>query len=517
MEHLSPTGHTFYKNLEKALRTRQDFFDNIETSERYHVVGVGKIITNAYERLRNVSENAEEHLLLQRAIRRFLRRLFLTLDSNDIANSGTELITELTMARYLQNDAIPTETIEKVSQLVLDHANARDRLKRQVRARKLETYTSDALSVEIAELLSPHFFTSAVTDLIYQYYMRSLDTRNLFGHVKPKDYDMALFVAIYASIFHADEAQIRHEYLKRFKVTPNSADFYKANKSIDKLIASHTTDVMRKAIDRQGAPFRILNNMLSSDEFDVLKLLANRTTFLTNYELEIANSYDKISTSINRGVVRSILFLLVTKTLLGVAVEAPFDIAISGQVILLPLLLNILFPPIYMLLLRFTILMPDQANTSALTSEIDKALFHVNGPVVLPRPQRFGIGYQLVYAAVFIGVFALVIWLLSMLNFNWLQVVIFFFFVSAASFLGFRLARTVREFEVIASRQNFGTVIRDFLYMPFVILGRWVSEKYAKINIVANVLDMFIELPLKTILHTIRQWGRFISNKKDDL
>jgi hypothetical protein len=324
-------------------------------------------------------------------------------------------------------------------------------------------------------------------------------------------------VAIYSAIFHADEAQIRHEYLKRYKVSANNMDFLKANKEIDRLLSSKTTDRLKKAVDRQGAPFRVLNNMLVNDEFDVAKLLTNRTTFLTNYEMAVNSSYAKLNTAVNRGVWRSILFLLITKTILGLAIEIPFDLVVVGDVAMLALLVNILFPPVYMLLLRFTILMPDQANTSALTSEIDKVFFHSQNPITVLRPQKFGIGYQMVYASVFLAVFGGVIWLLILLGFNWLQVIIFFLFVSAASFLGFRLARTVREFEIITSRQNLGTSLRDFLYMPFVILGRWISEKYAQVNIVSYVLDMFIELPLKTILHAVRQWGKFISNKKDNL
>ena len=39
----------------------------------------------------------------------------------------------------------------------------------------------------------------------------------------------------------------------------------------------------------------------------------------------------------------------------------------------------------------------------------------------------------------------------------------------------------------------------------------------SKVNIIALILDMAIELPLKTILHLIRQWGVFISNKKDEI
>jgi hypothetical protein len=48
-------------------------------------------------------------------------------------------------------------------------------------------------------------------------------------------------------------------------------------------------------------------------------------------------------------------------------------------------------------------------------------------------------------------------------------------------------------------------------------VGRWMSEKYSRINLVAMILDMVIELPLKTVLYLVRQWGAFITSKKDEL
>jgi hypothetical protein len=75
----------------------------------------------------------------------------------------------------------------------------------------------------------------------------------------------------------------------------------------------------------------------------------------------------------------------------------------------------------------------------------------------------------------------------------------------------------IRELESIETYQNGITLVRDFLYMPFVVVGRFLSDKYSKVNVVALALDMLIELPLKTILRLIRQWAAFISAKKDQL
>ena len=93
--------------------------------------------------------------------------------------------------------------------------------------------------------------------------------------------------------------------------------------------------------------------------------------------------------------------------------------------------------------------------------------------------------------------------------------IIFFVFFSTASFLGFRLSRMIRELEITRSASNGLTLVRDFLYLPFVTVGRWMSDKYSQINVVTLVLDMLIELPLKTVLRLVRQWSAFIDDRKD--
>ncbi|MCL1930008.1 hypothetical protein FWF93_02635 [Candidatus Saccharibacteria bacterium] len=516
MDSLNPFGQAFRSNLANVAAARQAFLEYNAKNECFHITGTGKFITGAYEQLRNASENAEQHLLLQRAIRRFLKRFYLTNGDRVNDDVGIELITELTLAGYVKNDSVPVSTVKLITKLIAEYTAARDTIKRKVSFQRLNIYTIDPLSVEISEILSPRYEVAAITDLAYHYFITNLQIKG-YWKKKPADYTEALFVAIYSTILRADEQGIRHEYLRRFKVKPGHADFLQRNQQVDALLKSPTADKLQKIVDRQGSPFRILFQMVSSDQFDVSKLLLTRTAFLTNFEVAVKAHYESLDSSINRGVVRSIIFLIITKFLLGIAVELPYDYMILGYIQWLPLVINLLFPPIYMFILRFTMYMPDQANTTALTAEIDRILFQTPSKLIVRPPRKFGLGYKLFYAFVVLAVFYGAGAALVSLGFNWVQLIIFYVFVSGASFLGFRLNRLIRDIEIIASHQNIVTIVRDFLYMPFVIVGQWVTEKYQKIHIVSRLLDMFVELPLKSILYMIRQWTNFISGEKDRL
>ena len=173
-----------------------------------------------------------------------------------------------------------------------------------------------------------------------------------------------------------------------------------------------------------------------------------------------------------------------------------------------------------MVMLRATMMLPGGANTTRLSEQIDQMLYQPEQQKMLVRRpgQEFGSGYNIVYGFVFVAVFggvAALLW--RYLEFDLMHLLIFFTFLSAASFLGFRLSRMIREIESVETHQNGVTLARDFLYMPFVVVGRFISDKYSKVNVVALALDMLIELPLKTILRLVRQWAAFISAKKDQL
>jgi hypothetical protein len=257
---------------------------------------------------------------------------------------------------------------------------------------------------------------------------------------------------------------------------------------------------------------------MASDE-DFENRLASPKTLISAIDEAITETYRSVQKAINRGIVRSVCFLIITKFLVGIAIEVPYDLLVSGLIGWLPLAVNLAFPPLYMILLRLTLIMPGPNNNRALSSDIEHILYDqtVTPLGVTSGSRSFGRGYNIFYALVILAVFGGVGFGLVQLGFLWIHLVIFFIFISTASFLGFRLSRQIREIEVVSSTENGVTLVRDFLYMPFVAVGRWMSEKYANYNIISMLLDMFIELPLKTILRLIRQWSAFVRAKKDEL
>lgn len=499
----------------RAAKSHQAHLDTLRNAEeKVHVIGAGATITAGYEQLRNAAEHAEENVLLQRAIRRFYRRLFLPRDRNLVASSGDELITELTLAGYLPNDTIPRSYIDKIGKAAAEYFDVYMSL--DWRNKHRDRWTLDVLSVEIEDMFNSYAKQDAFIEFSYSYF---LDYFKEAGDKKIENHDVAVFIATHKALLKTDPARIRWILLRRYQQTPKDFGSYtKTNELIDSLMEDDETDRLFRVINRQGATFRILWQMVEAEE-DLDTQLASRDKFLSAYEAQIETTYTAVGKKIRKGIIKSVIFLFITKTLIGLLIEVPYDILIHGSIIWLPLVINLFFPPLYMILLSNTLLLPGRANTEALIDKVEALLYGTSDKAVISRRRSgtYGWPYRIAYALFILAVVGSAIWGLYSLGFSPLHLGIFLIFLSTASFLGFSLSRLVREVEAIDGYQGGVTMIRDFLYMPFVIIGRWISEKYAKINLVAQILDMVIELPLKTILRLIRQWGAFISSKKDEL
>jgi hypothetical protein len=521
MTELNTNGLQLLRDLEISRAQMKSRAQLRQDQQKVHVLGAGATLTAAYEQLRNAAEYAEEHVLLQRAIRRFYRRLFLLRDKKRIDTSGEELIVELTHAGYLQNDSVAEPDVQAISEMSRAYYDAYEMLQhdKAVTYEQTELWTYQLLAVEVEWRLNDNGQLQAFTQFAHTYFSETIDYTQVFDTI-PEGVDISLYVAVHRALLKSDDAALRLGLLKRFQQSPAALTAYiETNRHIDQILGSPTTEKLFRLVDRRGAPLRVLRHLID-DNTDIDSLLRNRDQLLLSYEKQVGNDYQSVNARVNNGIIKSVVFLIITKFLIGIALEVPYDYLVFDMIIWMPLLINLLFPPVYMVLLRATMRLPGRANTARLVEQIDQTLYQNVQPKQLVRKpgQEFGTGYNVAYVILFIAVFggvAFTLW--KVLGFDIMHLAIFFVFLSAASFLGFRLSRMIRELESIETYQNGVTLTRDFLYMPFVVVGRYISDKYSKVNIVALALDMLIELPLKTILRLIRQWAAFINAKKDQL
>ncbi len=517
---LTPQGLRLQERLQKARQQSEAWRQHDEHATKINVAGVGKTISTAYEQLRNAAEYTEEHLLLQRAIRRFFKRNLSFYSKKTTAHLDEELVIELTQSGYLLNDSVPKQRIDEIEDIITGYYDLFWQMRsHHVGADKASDWTLDVLSVavEAAFHKGEAVYDMAFADFAYDHFLATNESE-LKSHA---DYETALYIAVHRTLLKSDKAVVRQALLQRQNGSFEDLKAYiRFNQRIDLLFQSKMTEKLFRQLNKTGAPFRVLKRLIDEHP-EIDGTLNDKIGFLGSFEGQTQKEYKAIGQKVNRGILRSIAFLFITKVIVGLAIEVPYDILITGSIIVLPLVINLLFPPLFMASLKLSMRLPGQANTNALRDYMDNLLYVSDQALYHLKPRSSSVGNSLllntVYFAMFIVVFTAVILQLLAWEFEWLHIFIFFLFLSTASFLGFRLSRMIRELEMLTTYQGGIAVLRDFIYTPFVLVGRWISDKYSRINIIALILDMAIELPLKTFLRLTRQWTRFLSDKNDRL
>lgn len=485
------------------------------------VPGIGSTISVAYEQLRNAAEYTEEHLLLQRAIRRFFSRA-TAFSAKRMHTIGEELIVELTQAGYLQNNTYGSHVAQQLTHLAEYWYHILGQLREaHIPKDKALDWTLDYLSVGTEEILHPHYELNAIATFAYQHYLQALPADAFIASpAEHEHYEICLYIGVHKSLLKSDIAIVRHDLSQMYQINAQDLQgFIAFNQKVDELFIAPFTQKIQRSVNKYGAPIRILKS-LAENHPDLAQVVTNREQFLALYEQQTQSDYKGLARRITKGIIKSIIFIFITKIIVGVGVEVPYDLIFMGYVAWLPLFINLLVPPLYMASLKLGLHAPSAANASALRDYMDAILYSPDN--LPPQPltvihKNASLGAKVLFTIVFFIPFVITLYVLSLLHFNVAQGIIFFVFLSTASFLGFRLARMIRELELLSSQRGILSTFRDFFYLPFISVGQWISQKYARVNVMAHILDIAIELPLKTMLRLFRQWTRFLNDKHDEM
>jgi len=493
-----------------------------------HVPTVGSRLSTAYEQLRNASEYGETHLLQQRAIRRYLKRVLSFHTKVPTAHLADELVAELTQAEYIANDHITRSDVKAIAGYIKRYYNAywtyTEDETNTSKKMLFQDWMLDVLAVRCEQIFQSHIRQLMFAHFAVSYLTTRIKPRKLIkNHEKISNDDMpiVLYIGVHRALLKSDNATIRTALVDSYrKDVDNIDEFVKFNQKLERLFNLKTTVYTTRIISKNGAALRfIYSGFFASDAPLTTHSLKSPESLEQNLHQHIDHEYSQLDKRLDKGIIRSIIFLLITKGIIGFAIEFPYDMFIYGQLILIPFLINLFFPSVFIAINRLALSIPSQRNTSAVISQISNILFESNGqdfPIRLQK-ESSSVGFNTLYAISFLIVFAGLSWILYLLEFNIVQGIIFFIFLSTAAFLSFRLSRQIHELEVVSIPQSSLSLLRDIVYMPFIAVGQWISYRYGQVNIVAMVLDIMIELPLKTILRLVRQWTQFLNEKKDEL
>ena len=485
-----------------------------------------------YEKFRNAIDYKEENLLRKNAIARILkRRLIPGANINKVAK---HLVYELIRGRYIQNDYVPETKVHEIAHTINNYVLLLHEIIRDYKGQDYYNYRKwilDIAAVELeSQLVSTHRY-EAIVDFAFRTITENMEWKN--DKVSEKDKNTLLYLAIHRALIKSDQPILTH-HLWHFEfgewknvdmetIQRAGREIGNFRKETNRILNHPLNTYLFNKIKKTSVLFQVLKDIVEKNPHVAADTIVNQEQLNTQIRKATTERYKKAHIKLERSVKRSFIYLLFTKIALALIIELPYDRYFVDEVNYTPLFVNIIFHPFFLFFLAITINTPDNANTERIIRGIHGIIspHQDNKPKWRIRPpKRRGVTmfvFHIMYGIAFTLSFGMLIGLLAFINFNWVSILFFTFFLTVVSFLGIKLRQDNKELRMQTQKEGFFNILIDFFTLPIVRVGHWLSLKAPKVNVFVFILDVIIEAPFKSIVHVSEQWLDYIREKKDDL
>lgn len=489
------------------------------------------ILARIYEKARNAVEFRAEHLVRRAAIERILkRRILLSGGHRDLAEY---LVVELLWARYIDSALIDNGKIIEIDAIIHRYLQLRHDMFRSTATSAGISWDTmmGLLSSEIEDAIVSGRQREALNNFVYQ----AVRAKIRIPDGDERYVNMQTYIAVERAFAQSDDTLITYELMKMIQPSwfglPAGAaqpEFPQLLQNI-RLIKSSLRDpigeTLSRYVRRETPAFLLLRDFLLEHGDKALTIIENREQFELTLSEIASKRYHEIGAKVRRAVIRSIIYIFLTKMVFAFALEAPVDVFITKHVEYLALAINAVFPPVLLFLVAGFSSIPGSDNTKRLIDRIDKIIYHFDTlrdetniftpTVSVRRPLLTGI-FTIFYLVTYLLVFGLILYILSLLHFNFASQAIFIFFITLVSFFAYRIRVSAKEYEMTDREGFFGPMV-DFFFLPILRVGHWLSGEIAKINIFIFLFDFILEAPLKVIFEVAEEWIRFVRAKKEEI
>ncbi|MBI2430477.1 MAG: hypothetical protein HYV39_00440 [Candidatus Levybacteria bacterium] len=519
MDTFSNLANALLKSLEKT-----------QTHGNHKKIVVDPLVSKVaswYEKLRNAMDYREEEVILRAAIERILkRRIILGGDGKKVAEP---LVRELVWARYFADESLSELVIGQIAEKVDLYLRFRNAIidKKILKEQEANEWMYHLLSSDIEYLLNPQTERELVCNFMYQVMRNNVSITDDSEQNK----DVQVFIAVRKAFSKDDLAFLRfHLFTQFFGVMSEEhldkiiEAFQSGLEEIQAQLSYPRKDRIYTYVKSKTGVFLILDDLLDIYKEGIKQLYLKKEDF-NKAVFDICEArYSTISGKVRRAIVRSVLFILLTKVFFAFAVEGTFESLVYGSVSWKSIFLNTGIPPLLMVFASFFLRPPKHDNSKRILGFIKVLLSEqeakVGNPLIIKkisdkRPFLDAI-FTILWLLTYLLSFGGLVYVLSLLNFNPISQGVFLFFVAIVSFLTYRINLMSREYTVEAKQGMFWPIF-DFFFMPIVRVGRHLTEGIAQINILLFIFDFIIETPFKGIFGFFEQWFFFLHAKREEL
>jgi hypothetical protein len=488
----------------------------------------------AYEKLRQAIDYQDEHLLRKNAIQRILkRRLTAGVTAEHLAEP---LVMELIRGRYLPNNTLPITIIDQAAEVANRYIHLWSQIPAQADpadSQRLFEWYLGLMAVELNELFSPSPHDELLVKLMLRLTQRDIAVDA--SEMSEPEKNTQLYVATHRVLLKSDSNIIRfHLFVRRHPEWVGATEdtirdlgqhLPEIRQQVEAELFHPAGELLQRLMKKYAIIFLVLNDIVEQSGPAAAELLTQPDELVKAVKQAYTKRRKTVTGKIARNVIRSIIYIFLTKMFLTLLIEVPIDRLFFGEDInYTPLIINTIFPPLLLLLIGVTIRPPGVKNEAAVIQKVQDLVYRGDERYALVKPRKplrrsslFTYLYRSFYAFIFFVVFGGIITVLTTFGFTPVSTVIFILFLTIVSFFGIRVRLLARELLVVDQRENIFTVLFDFFTVPILQVGRWISLRVPRINVLIFFLDVIIEAPFKAFLEATEGFLGFLREKREEI
>ncbi len=518
-----------YKQLQKNtfVSTTNNFIEVDEITLR---------ISTFYEKIRGIIDWKGEHLLKRNVIERILRRKILSktaINSKISIIEAEPFVIDILRSGNFESNRIKKEKITEIQKILDKYIYLINHFSQKNNGHSVifGNWLSSIAACEIEEALSD----SKKERLILSYAFNSLrKTIKTEEKINKKEEDLLLYVAIQQALFSLDRPIIIYHLLKfkytnwnnlsKRELTEISKNICEEKIYIEKLLSHPLLKKFYQFCKVYNTPYLIIGDILKENLKKPEEIISNpektKDAIVRHYNKRV----EKMKGRLYRGTLYSTISIFITNIAVLLAVEIPLSKHITvGEFTSFVIAIDILVPTLLMAFLAITASPPPKKNQKKVVLETMKVLYkkEIEETHIIKKPrERKHLLYFFVsvfYIISFLLSVGIIAWLLSLINFPLLSYFIFIIFLSLIAFAGVKIRESSKELYMIESKDNFFTIIIDIFALPVIQLGKWLTMRWGKYNILSVVFSAFLDMPFKIFLEFLDQWRNYLKEKKEEI
>lgn len=511
-----------------------------------------------YEKIRNAVDYDEDHLLRKNAIARILKRqvriegILKTADTKDLAE---HLLAELIRASYLPNNTLPESKVAEVAQILNKYLNLKQEVIKSFDGSSATKKSKNPLqdkgnyvvwlltlaACEIEEHLVLSQTKQAMVNVMFDTLKKEIELPPDMPYVN--DLDIQIYLSISRNYSRFDEDMLSFVLFKYYNQSWTSEKidpmFSPKQEQIKKIAASireikeainyQIKHPLKKQLDRivrrYALYFTVLQETIASDPAKVYNEFKHNSNIFFKSLRKVCNQkYKKAKSKLWRAATRSIIYIFLTKSIFVLLIEIPAIHWFNQPLNNVTLAINLAFPAILLFFIVSFTRVPGEKNTDRIVEGVKEVALEGaarKNRIKLRNPKKRGkiinTIFNVIYAATFFVSVYFIVWLLTQINFNWVSILIFLFFLAFVSFFSIIVTRDIKELLVIEKKENLFSFLLDLFYMPIIMAGKWLSNNMSKVNIFIFIFDFIIEAPFKVLIEIAEDWTKYVKERKDNV